>query len=176
MTKTIFTFLLFTIILTSNLGSKAQTCMNVTSNKALLSGVLHDYSIGEMAIISTNSNSNLIVTQGLLQPFLNPSHIQINEEVNNLNSLTKQINVYPNPTQHLLNIETVESTVGDFHYQLFDATGRIVISQKGQTTLGMNKFTMDLQGFVTGNYFLMISTMNEKGESMNYSYKIQKVN
>jgi hypothetical protein len=75
-----------------------------------------------------------------------------------------------------LNIETVESSVGDFQYQLFDAAGRIVLSQKGQTTLGINKFTMDLQGFVTGNYFLIISTINDKGEPMNYAYKIQKVN
>ena len=164
------------IMLITTLCMNAQVSLNVASNKVTLIDMVHEYSIGEMTFVSTNRNSSLILTQGFLQPFLNPSHIQINDEVNNLINLTKQINIYPNPTQHLLNIETVESSVGDFQYQLFDAAGRIVLSQKVQTTLGINKFTMDLRGFVTGNYFMMISTVNDKGEPMNNSYKIQKLN
>jgi len=176
MKKIQLSVLQFMIMLITTLCMNAQVSLNVASNKVTLIDMVHEYSIGEMTFVSTNRNSSLILTQGFLQPFLNPSHIQINDEVNNLINLTKQINIYPNPTQHLLNIETVESSVGDFQYQLFDAAGRIVLSQKVQTTLGINKFTMDLRGFVTGNYFMMISTVNDKGEPMNNSYKIQKLN
>jgi hypothetical protein len=45
-----------------------QHTLNVSSHSAAIKGLTFDYSIGEMTLVSTERNANLIVTQGLLQP------------------------------------------------------------------------------------------------------------
>jgi hypothetical protein len=154
----------------------AQQTLNVAGNSAKINGMSFEYSIGEMTIVSTEHNANLIVTQGMLQPSNVPDKTQTSPSVNNLNDLADQIKVYPNPTQNILFVETFETQIGDYSYQLFDGVGKIVLSQSGQTIKGLNKFSFDLQSFAGGNYYLMLRKLGPSGEPENYSYKIQKLN
>ena len=61
-------FLLLLGILFFSKISFAQSTINVTSHTATIGGIVHDYSIGEMTMVTTERTSNLIVTQGVLQP------------------------------------------------------------------------------------------------------------
>jgi hypothetical protein len=159
-----------------------QQAINVSSNSATINGIKFDYSIGEMALISTERNANLIVTQGLLQPVRQTdeptgsgSGTQ-SQPGNTASALSDLIKVYPNPTENILFVESVENTAVNISYQLFDAAGKIVISEKISWKAGPNKFSLDLKNYATGAYYLMISKPNVQGILENLSYKIQKTN
>ena len=154
----------------------SQQTLNVAGNSAKINGMTFEYSIGEMTIVSTEHNANLIVTQGMLQPSSQTNQPQTTPNGNTLNNLADQIKVYPNPTQNLLFVETNETQIGDYSYQLFDGVGKIVLSQSGQTIIGLNKFSLDLQSIAGGTYYLMLRKLGQSGEAENYSYKIQKLN
>ncbi|MEZ5047343.1 MAG: hypothetical protein R2831_10170 [Chitinophagaceae bacterium] len=72
--------------------------MNVASHTATIQGMTFDYSIGEMALISTEHQSKLIITQGLLQPSNASSSSAHASDPNSINQLLDYIKVFL--TQH----------------------------------------------------------------------------
>lgn len=57
----------------SHAQSISQVTLNTTGSNYLYGGVIYEWSIGEMAIIESMSNSRGIITNGILQPlFLDP--------------------------------------------------------------------------------------------------------
>ncbi len=161
----------------SALQGMSQTTINVTGNSAVIHGMTFDYSIGEMTIVSTAKSANLIVTQGLLQPQASTGSSNTTDSDNqHISSMAGMINVYPNPTSHVLYIETKDQQAGDFKYQFFDATGKLVASSKELQKEGANKYSFNLQSFASGSYFLMIQKSGDNGNVEAISYKIQKTN
>ena len=154
--------------------SKAQQTTNVASHSAKISGMSFDYSIGEMMLVSTERTSNLIITQGLLQP--DHFHSTGNSGSDgNLTTLDNPIKVYPNPSSHLVFVEMYETSIKDYSYYLYDATGKIVLSRKGQTQVGLNKVELNLQSIASGSYYLIIQKRDLNEQAQNYSFKIQKI-
>ena len=152
-----------------------QNTLNVSSHSATINGATFDYSIGEMTLVSTERNANLIVTQGLLQPNGSRSGTQAqpgNTQIAN----SDLIKVYPNPTENILNVESFENAEAAISYQLFDATGKVVLSENAIWQAGTNKVTLDLKNYAAGSYYLMIRKPNANGIIENFSYKIQKTN
>ena len=157
--------------------ASAQQTINVAGNSAVIHGMTFDYSIGEMTVISTEKTGNLIVTQGLLQPQTSTGNANTtNADNQHLSSMAGLINVYPNPTSNVLYIETKDQQAGDFKYQLYDATGKLVASSKEMQKEGANKYSFNLQSFASGSYFLMIQKSGDNGNVEAISYKIQKTN
>jgi hypothetical protein len=80
---------------------------------------------------------------------------------------TKQflgVNLYPNPAQNLINVESKESNI--VFYELSSPAGLILKTEKVQST---NIFTIDVSKFSTGFYFLKFFDANNQST-------IQKVN
>ena len=153
----------------------SQQAINVSSHSATINGLKFDYSIGEMTLVTTERNANLIVTQGLLQPIGSGSGATANPGNTSI-ALNDAIKVYPNPTENILFVESIENADADISYQLFDATGKIVLSEKISWKAGPNKFSLDLKNYAAGAYYLMIRKPNAQGNMENFSYKIQKTN
>ncbi len=152
-----------------------QNTLNVSSHSATINGATFDYSIGEMTLVSTERNANLIVTQGLLQP--NGSRNGTQAQPGNTQIVSSDlIKVYPNPTENILNVESFENAEAAISYQLFDATGKVVLSENAIWQAGTNKVTLDLKNYAAGSYYLMIRKPNANGIIENFSYKIQKTN
>ncbi len=149
----------------------AQQTLNVAGNTAKIKGMTFDYSIGEMIAVNTERNANLIVTQGMLQPISFGSVANNAPGNTTLSDLSDNIKVYPNPTTTLLYVEPTETTVSDYAYNLYDDTGKVVLNQNGKIQLGLNKFSLDLQSFSAGSYYLVIKKSTET-----FSFKIQKMN
>ena len=84
--------------------------------------------------------------------------------------------MYPNPTRDILFVESIEQVDAEITYQLFDAQGRTIINNTYLQKAGAYQFTLDLQRFAAGSYFLLIQKPNENGIRENFSYKIQKTN
>lgn len=167
--------LLLGISLVSLEGMSQQT-INVAGHTAKINGMTFEYSIGEMTLISTERNASLLVTQGLLQPFAASSSSDGSVSSDTHLDVDNPIKVYPNPTSHLLFIESFEESIIDYAYNLYDATGKIVLSRQGQTTVGLNKVELNLQSLASGNYYLMMQKQDANKGIQNYSYKIQKLN
>ncbi|HOZ52454.1 MAG TPA: T9SS type A sorting domain-containing protein [Chitinophagaceae bacterium] len=152
----------------------AQSTLNTASNSAIINGVHFDYSIGEMTLVSTDRNENLIITQGFLQPQSIPASDGAQIVQSGINDLANQIKVYPNPTQNLLFIEPSEMLDNQFDFQLLDINGKVIVRKNDQQLISANKYTLDLSSFAAGNYFLLIQTNKVKmGDPI--SFKIQKL-
>lgn len=146
-------------------NSSAQTAFSVTSNSATIQGHTFEYVIGEMAVIQTDRNPSIIVTQGFLQPVNGNKPSGVNNQDNHA------IKVYPNPTDNIVFIESLDELTGNLDFTLFDATGKVLQNNP----LAQNaKFSVDLSSYAVGNYYIIINHTNPEGKLNKYSYKIQK--
>ncbi|QLH45957.1 MAG: T9SS type A sorting domain-containing protein [Bacteroidota bacterium] len=153
----------------------AQSSLNVTGNSAKINGMTFDYSIGEMTLVSTERTSNFIITQGLLQPGNTGSQAPDADGNNILNDLSDRVRLYPNPTDNLLFVELQALVSGECNYELFDATGKVVLSRKETQQEGINKFQLELNALAAGTYYLVLTSPGQENQLQKYSFKIQKV-
>ncbi|MCC6768900.1 MAG: T9SS type A sorting domain-containing protein [Bacteroidia bacterium] len=66
------------------------------------------------------------------------------------------IKYYPTPTFDQVLVEFASSDNFQYHYRLFDATGRLVKATTLNANTGSNKFTLDLSQFAAGIYHLYL--------------------
>lgn len=66
------------------------------------------------------------------------------------------LNVYPNPSSDLFNVEFDKALAGEYNWRLVDVTGRVL--QTGATSTGTKKFTIDAEALVDGAYFFIINS------------------
>ena len=154
----------------------AQQAINVAGHSATINGMRFDYSIGEMTLISTSRNQSLIVTQGLLQPTNTNTQNSQSSPATVHDALTSEIKVYPNPTDNILFVESNEAAAISIVFKLFDASGKVILSENADWHAGSNKITLDMRNYAAGAYYLMISKPERQGQTTNLSYKIQKTN
>lgn len=162
------TILASTLLLMST-SMYAQTSLNAGSNHTTIGNHQYDYSIGEMTVVSTQKSSSLIVTQGYWQPNGKAkagatSNVDASDWANN-------INVYPNPTENFLNIETTANEAGSLEMRMMDATGKVMLRNKQVQVQGKNKNSLDLSSYAAGTYYLIIQST----EGKEITFKIQKI-
>jgi hypothetical protein len=66
------------------------------------------------------------------------------------------LNVYPNPSSDLFNVEFDKALEGAYNWRLVDVTGRVL--QTGETSTGTKKFTINAEPLVDGAYFFIINS------------------
>lgn len=165
-------FLLLSLLLgSSSLMANAQnnsSTMNSTGGSKTISGNVYEYSIGEMTLVNTASSSNLIVTQGLLQPII--SETSISDDNFTLNNLS----VYPSPFEDIVSIDAQMTTPGKLSIMLIDMGGKELFKKEWQLTTGkeINKF--DLSSLASGTYLLQ-ANYTYGNKTATKSFKIQKV-
>jgi hypothetical protein len=165
-------YIFFWII--ASVSARAQTLsptiVNSSGGTATINGISYEYSFGEMTMVSTFTNTKLIVTQGLLQTKLDTvaSGIAKNELP------APSITVYPNPAQQLISFESEYNVAGKLQYELMDAAGKLILSKQLTVTPGKNKETIDLTKMPAGMYVLKI-TVNQGKETLFQNSKIQKI-
>ncbi|HRE24226.1 MAG TPA: T9SS type A sorting domain-containing protein, partial [Bacteroidia bacterium] len=81
----------------------------------------------------------------------------------------KQINVYPNPANDMVNISYQSTTTELIKVSMMDYSGKLVINQNVQVTSGMNNYTLDVSKMASGVYML-----NIQSESGNMQRKLIK--
>ncbi len=152
--------------------AKAQPGLNVTGNSALINGMTFDYSIGEMVLVSTEKTSQFIITQGLLQPQTNKP-TESTGSAGHLDPWSESIRVYPNPSDNLVFVDWTATNAARISYRLYDAAGKVVLSNALEQTIGSNKISLELQALSAGTYYLMLDGLSTDGQQQ--SFKIQKV-
>ncbi len=155
-----------------SINSFSQQGTSICSNASNINGLKFDYTIGEMTLVTTQKNAELIITQGLLQP--DNFKKGIPGPADNTNILQyNNIKVYPNPAKNILHIEFTENEDTKMSYQLFDATGNILLSETYAHKSGTGNISLHMENYAAGNYYLTIMKSNTQ-EKLNY--KLQKIN
>jgi hypothetical protein len=113
-----------------------------------------DWSIGEGISIETfQSDRNLIVTSGVLQPFTEKGGVPT--------YLTypwakDELAVYPVPTHNIVELDLKIAETGPVTMQVFDMRGRIILSRRFDFDGSNNKQKLDLTGLTPGVYYLNV--------------------
>jgi hypothetical protein len=168
----IIPLLLFSLFSTAQ--SIYPSTVNATGQSSSFGNFRFEWSVGESAAINTMSSSNLLVTNGLLQYYVEnqPDHNII------ANWLPSEVTVYPNPVRNILEINILHSIVGKEKIELFDIKGgKLMEKQFEYTGMGVLE-KLNLSGLTAGQYILSIQQISpitgrvfKKG-----TYKILKIN
>lgn len=148
----------------------AQNTLNATGGGGTIGGNTYDYSVGEMTLVSTETSSNIIITQGLLQP-----EAKFATSTKDLIIAQDQMSIYPNPTAAIVNIQPQFNKAGTMQIRLIDAMGKTIVRQEYKLSSGTEKQQIDISGFAIGNYLLNVNYTNNNTTLKN-TYKIQKNN
>lgn len=155
-------------------GTHAQgispSTLNAAGGSTEIAGDAYEYSIGEMVLVSTFSGPDLIVTQGLLQPFGNG---EVGIEALTLSD--RELSAYPNPSSDIVYIQPNLSGGGRLTIVLTDITGRQVSTKTAHLKHGNEKQNISLNSFASGSYMLRV-TFTAGKKSYVRNFKIQKTN
>jgi len=165
---------LIIVVLLSTINLKAQDLSPTvisTAGKDLVSGEYRlSFTIGEIAVTTLKSSNN-ILTQGFQQP----PNLYLSDIKNN-SAIDVSINVYPNPTQDIVNVSITDiSPNATYSIYVFNNFGQLmtVPYENIQHSEGTN-FTIDLTNFARGNYFIrVINTTSSENIS---DFKVLKIN
>ena len=107
----------------------------------------------QISVITSNScgNSTARVLNGIV---VNPANcIRVGD-----NSTAIDVSVFPNPAHSntLLRFNMFDNS--PYQLNLTDVSGRIIYSQKGSSTVGMNQIEMNVEQYASGIYFVELQT------------------
>ena len=139
---------IFTSTLNTTGGSK-QLSMNDTR----FPNHSFEWSVGESAIVSTNSNGNLLLTHGLLQGFL------LNDPVvpTAKNWFPDEIVIFPNPTVDDFTVELLTGIQSTIVFTLYNNQGTPLLQRSIQYQgIGSTQHFM-IRHLPAGTYFFRVS-------------------
>jgi hypothetical protein len=137
--------------------SLEQQTISSASNSFASNSIRIDWTIGEMAAVTTIGNSDFIFTQGLHQP--DKFTVGINDlELNRFN-----VNLYPNPAVNEINLDLIGNIGSHIMVQIYDASGRQASeTKKVFLSTDITKFNIPVEYLAQGAYFIHLSSENAK--------------
>jgi hypothetical protein len=72
------------------------------------------------------------------------------------NSNDADLLIYPNPAANTINVELPEKIENNFSLQLFNSSGKVLITENNAIQKDGNLIWLDIKGLPAGNYFLRI--------------------
>lgn len=82
-------------------------------------------------------------------------------QISNVSEIENSINIYPNPTKDLFNLDFYSSNKEIYDIKLYDLNGnKIQNLNKGFSSIGQNKLEIDLTNFSNGTYILKLQLGN----------------
>ena len=121
----------------------------------LLQGTCYDWTVQTNCSATTNSGPSAI------QYFCTPPTARMAGEVDAITSF----NVYPNPTSDHATINFFSQDIDMFTVKLVDVTGRTIMSEVHQSTLGDNQVEIGLSSVAKGIYFVTVEKADQRVQS-----------
>jgi len=135
-----------------------------------------DWSIGESTAVSTLTNGNLMVTQGVLQ------YHSGNVADKNVGIIwfPNEVKLFPNPVRNILEINFMHVVEGSLHFELFNNAGKL-LWQKDALYNGISLTEkLNMAGMPAGNYTLYLYQNDSPDSARKYykrgAFNIWKVN
>ena len=104
-------------------------------------------SIGQPGVIGINSNSNLMLRQGFIQPPLNASNLSSKSGL--------KASFYPNPVFNTLIISFSEDITSEINITLFNLFAKKILNRSYSPT---QEITIDLSTILSGFYLLKVDS------------------
>ncbi|XZF16515.1 T9SS type A sorting domain-containing protein [Chitinophagaceae bacterium MMS25-I14] len=143
--------------------------INAAGGSAVISTNVYEWSVGEMSLVNTASTSSLVVTQGVLQPYIARTSVATSS------GLPGEINVFPNPAQSKLQVQYSFNEPGTVAYSLLDIAGREILKNSDETPAVKGSATIDVAAIASGHYILNVFFRPVSGAAQQYiSFKIEK--
>jgi hypothetical protein len=128
-------------------GLKAQQDVTATGGDATGSGGTASYSVGQITN-NANTGSNGNKNQGVQQPF-EFFTVGINEH----QDINLALSAYPNPAASSLNLKVEKQGFENLSFQLYDLTGKLILSQK----ISSAETSIPMETLANGNYILKVT-------------------
>lgn len=162
------------VVLCISLHSYAQpakytTTINSAGGSNDINGNNYEWSVGEMAVINTGVASNIIVTQGVLQPAT--SSVDISE----YESIKDHVSIYPVPSKSVVTLNYDFRNAGKLDIDISDITGRVVLS-KTVSIAAAGTIPISLEHLANANYMLRIHYSSNTGSQSATTFKLNKIN
>lgn len=151
------------------ISALAQSTLNASGGSQTLASGVFDYSIGEMAVVSTHSNAEITITQGLLQ--MEASSLGVSDQFFS----EQNMRIYPNPVRNELYIQPLLEGSGELSIQLFDLQGRHIMQKNFYLQTGVEKQELDLSFLQEATYMLNVQFSHGQN-TYRQTYKVIKSN
>jgi len=161
-------FLLLVAGFTARGQSIGPSVMNSAGGNGTAGGNSFSWSMGEMALVSTVSSGNIVVTQGVLQPSEMPTGIHQSTLP------ADALHVFPNPSAGVLYIQPEFNRAVKLDYTLMDVTGKVIFSRNTSLPDGKERQAIDLSTLANGHYVLHVNVQVQK-QDYQAVYKIEKL-
>jgi hypothetical protein len=137
------------LLLAISCGSlNAQTSVAATGGDASGSGGSASYTVGQV-VYTTATGTTGSVAQGVQQPYDISITVGVEEK-------TIGLVAFPNPTKDQLNLSVAGFTTQQYIYQLYDASGKLVKSDK----VSSSTTSINTQALTPGVYLLSVLDNN----------------
>lgn len=153
--------------LTAAYTSTAQEATNSASGSGQAGNIIIDWSIGEMTLVHTAQNGNLVFTQGLHQGRL--AGFTTSATISN-----GELLITPNPTTGLLNVYIGFLQAGQLTLHFYDAQGKFLMEISENVT-GFSTRSISLAAYPGGMYVAHAQFIPGSGDARKRTYKILKL-
>ena len=151
--KEIFTLFLLGLFLCPNLSNAQQVSpftVNVTGGSAANGYYRFDWSVGEMCLVNTFSQTNVILENGFLHPGTEHSKDTINFFAKG------DVMVFPNPAYTTTEIDILLPVAGNFRVTIFDVLGRKVLHKEFVYNGAGRIEKLNIDQFRAGTYIMQL--------------------
>lgn len=148
----------------------SPSTLNAAGGSITFGGFLHEWSFGEIAVVSTQTNSKGIYTQGLLQ-----NDIMLVQAGIGSTKLTNSLEVFPNPANHMVNLKYTATNNGELTYRLMDMAGRIIMENTTPVSVGLHQQQFDISRLAAASYLLEVFFAGAGVETETTSFKLLKL-
>lgn len=154
-------FILLCCLLFLAQESTAQNVTATTGGEGKAGGTTLAYTVGEVVVVTVH-NGSTVLTQGFHQPQFVTTAIKET-------FLPGTVEVFPNPTDALVQVRFKEISPENIVVALHDAAGRTIATAK----MGSHIWQADLSAVATGCYWLTVTDTKTKQSNL---FKIIKIN
>lgn len=163
------------VILFSSVCSSAQivkytSTINAAGGSKDISGDNYEWSVGEMVAVNTGVGSNIIVTQGVLQPA--PSSLSISTQ----EYIKDHVSIYPVPSKSTVTLHYSFPNAGKLSFDLTDVAGKILLSNAIDIDATAGTTTINLEHLANANYLLRVRYTSNGGSQSATTFKLNKIN
>ena len=150
--------------------------LNVSGSSANSGYFSFDWSVGESTAITTLTNRDLILSQGLLQ--YHAGNI-VEKNVGTI-WFPNEVKIFPNPVKNILEINFKHLSSGELYFELYDQIGKL-LWKKNVIYNGVSHIEkINMAAMIAGQYTIRIYQLSGPNESRKYykqgAFKIIKIN
>lgn len=143
--------------------------LNVSGGSNTIDNQTFEYSVGEMTLVHTATATNIIVTQGVLQPG------DFETGISDSQLADGQLSVYPNPVNDIVNVAANLPSGGTLQLRVYDLNGKMLNQKEVIIHSGKENTSLRFAHLASGSYIL--KAVFETGSKLFYQdFKIQKLN